>query len=181
MNFKLSLLPAFIPLLFASHCATLFSDSNYDYSFESEPPGANVSILSGRNLIANITTPGTYRLDLNNNYNIRFELSGYETHALLIEKDVDLWILGNFCNFGVGLAIDALTGAIHKPSTSVIKWRFERQTGALRGLDGEDRDAIQVTLEFSGNTGRKVVTGFQMKPGSGEVTHRLADLEQTVY
>ncbi|MCR9141363.1 MAG: hypothetical protein NXI24_03865 [bacterium] len=182
MKFKLGLLLPLIPLLFATHCATIFSDRVYDYEFESEPAGATVKITSRGNLIASITTPASIPLDLRKHYDVHFELSGYKSHRLMIDKDVDLWILANVLNLGYGLPIDAISGAIHKPSTSLIRWEFERAEGTPQDSNGEeDQGAINVTLEFSGNHGRKVVAGFQMKRGTGEVVHRLSDLNPTVY
>lgn len=164
---------------FGTNCATIFSDSQYDYNFESEPSSATVTIQSRGNEIARITTPGGYKLDLKNDYTIKFELEGYETHILRLQRDVDLWIIANIvCTGGIGIAVDALTGAISKPDTTIIKWRFERKKSALRGV--EDNDAMTVQLEFTGNNERTLLAEFDMQKGSGERHHNLNDLIQTV-
>ncbi len=163
---------ALIALFPAVNCATVFSDSKYEYSFQSEPEAATVTIFSQGNEISRLQTPGAYELDLDSDYYFRFELDGYETHTIRLQKDVDLWIIGNIVFFSyIGLVIDALTGAIHKPDTTTIRWSFKQKTSTAG--EGPGSDSITLAIEYSSPRTGTTVARFDIHKGTGERYYNL--------
>lgn len=104
-------------------CATIFGKSDYVVAVDSQPTGANISILDEREgvTIFNGVTPTTVDLKSGagyfkgKNYVITFTKPGYAKHTAQIEREVSMWyVLGNFVFGGLigWLIVDPLTGAM---------------------------------------------------------------------
>lgn len=107
---KLLLCISFVPL-FAS-CATIFSGTTDDVTFESEPEGATVyidGVQRGR-------TPTTIEVNRDTSQpRVRLELDGYQTEQFRLQRNfntVSILNLGNLIFWGV----DLISGAVYRYS-----------------------------------------------------------------
>lgn len=127
-QFRRALLTVLIGV-FAAHsagCATMFSSSKEDVSFESDPEGATVEIdgeQQGK-------TPTTVELDTDNQYEVVFTKEGYETSQAKIENQLGAhWIVLDVFAFGWPLAIDAITGAWYSLDDSSVSVTLTEKEG----------------------------------------------------
>ncbi|MDU7693212.1 MAG: hypothetical protein E7K04_03085 [Helicobacter sp.] len=118
-----------IPLaMFFAGCATIFNGTSQDVSINSQPSGAQFTIIDDRNQeIAQGITPSTVNLERGSgyfrsaSYHIIFEKPGFMKSAQPVRTSINLsYFLGNFFVFGgfLGLlVIDPLTGGMYKLET----------------------------------------------------------------
>lgn len=172
-------LAATIAALVAVNCATIFSDSEYEYNIDSDPQGVTVSVMQNGFLVKKLTTPAKHTLDLAHDYILKFEKEGYETHQIRIRKDVDVWIVGSaacgMCGFFPGvlaLAVDVLSGAAWQPEQARIYWEMERKKNPTAGVP--DRFVLRLTV--ISQDGRTTIAETDIHPGDGEQYHSLSDI-----
>lgn len=147
-------------LLVLSGCATLFSGTDDDITFDSEPQGAKV-LIDG---IVVGTTPTTVVVDRPGleETDVTVQLEGYESRRFELDKEFNNTSILNIF-FWPGFVIDALTGALFKYDQKSYTVDLEEGTVSLhldelpRGPQGQyllpDRDApIAVTDDASGLT-----------------------------
>lgn len=98
-------------LLILSGCATLFSGTDEDITFNSDPAGATV-IVDG---VAVGTTPTTVEIDRPglNDMDVTVQLDGYDTRTFELSKEFNMVSILNIF-FWPGFIVDALTGALFK-------------------------------------------------------------------
>ena len=98
-------------ILLAGGCATIFSGTDEDITFDSEPSGATVRIDG----IVVGTTPTTVEVDRPGfeDQDITLELEGYEDRRFELDKEFNTVSILNIL-FWPGFIVDALTGAIYK-------------------------------------------------------------------
>lgn len=127
-------------VLFSSGCATLFSGTDEEITFNSSPSGADV-VVDG---IVVGTTPTTVEIDRPGleDQDVTIELEGYETRTFELDKEFNtISILNIF--FWPGFVVDALTGALFRYDKDTYSVNLE--TGAVtlrldelqRGMSGE--------------------------------------------
>lgn len=127
-------------VLFSSGCATLFSGTDEEITFNSSPSGADV-VVDG---IVVGTTPTTVEIDRPGleDQDVTIELEGYETRTFELDKEFNtISILNIF--FWPGFVVDALTGALFRYDKDTYSVNLE--TGAIslrldelqRGMSGE--------------------------------------------
>lgn len=121
---KLSVLV--VTALFATGCATIMSESNYNVSIQSNPSGASFVIKNrAGTVVQKGTTPQNVVLKAGagyfkgEKYQITFTPSGKNVKSQTFELDTKLdgWYLGGNLLFGglLGyLVVDPLTGAMYK-------------------------------------------------------------------
>ena len=102
-------------------CASIVSKSDYPVTFNSNPSGANISIVNKKGVeIYNGKTPYTATLPASSGYfsgeryDVTANKSGFDETRMSLHSDLDAWYLGNFFSWGaLGLIIDP-TGAMFK-------------------------------------------------------------------
>jgi hypothetical protein len=129
-----------LALLLFSGCATLFSGTDEDVTFRSEPSGAQI-IIDG---VTVGTTPATVEVDRPglNDMDVTVELEGYEARTFELDKKFNNTAIWNIL-FWPGFIIDALTGALFRYDKTNYNVNLENGTVSLRlqdlrrGPDGE--------------------------------------------
>jgi len=102
-------------------CASIVSKTKWPVAFQSDPPGAQVTVVdeSGKTVRQGVT-PTTIKLASGSgyfkaqNYQVDMKLDGYKEHKGVIQADLNGWYFGNI-GFGglIGmLAVDPATGAM---------------------------------------------------------------------
>lgn len=114
-----------------SACATIFTGRTEELVFAVNPPGTRVC-LEGREVGV---TPMVYRTTRRQSYSIWLEKTGYRPATVAVSKEVNPWIVANFVPLLIfpgpfGLAIDVLTGAVHKLEPTSFSFSLERDTTA---------------------------------------------------
>ena len=106
-------LPALVLAAFvvSSGCATLFSGTDDEITFTSEPSGAQV-IIDGINVG---TTPTTIEVDRPGfeDTDVTIQLDGYEPRTFELDKEFNNTAILNIFIWP-GFVVDALTGALYK-------------------------------------------------------------------
>lgn len=154
-------------------CASIVSEHVYRYQIESDPQGATVTVYSNGVAGPALTTPGEVMLDLADDIALKFELPGYNTHLMVLQKDIDMWAIGNVvCGGVIGIAIDFGTGALWKPVNPVILWRFQKSENS----GGEAAGAYTVSLRVRTRDGREYAGEFLMRRGSDTRTEFLRNI-----
>lgn len=109
------------PLLFAlalislSGCATLFSGTSQELTFDSEPKGSTVSVNGTILGVTPITTKVSKKEFWKNDVNVSFEKEGYKKHTLVLNTELDSWVWGDIiCSAPLSTSVDAGTGAALK-------------------------------------------------------------------
>lgn len=122
-------------------CATIIHQTRQDVGIASVPTGASVTIdnkPTGK-------TPLVAELKRKENHIIKIELPGYEPYETTVIHKVSGWVWGNAVFGGlIGLAIDAMSGAMYKltPNQVTAELRKQGQTSLLR----QDRLYLAVVL-----------------------------------
>jgi hypothetical protein len=97
-------------ILLLSGCATLFTGTDDDIRFESDPAGAMVFI----NGLEKGTTPTTVSVKRSiNDVNVALQLDGYETRQFVLEKEFNKASFFNLFNV-LFWAVDAVSGSLMK-------------------------------------------------------------------
>ena len=121
----------------ASGCATVVSGRTADVAVHSVPPEASVTVRDAEGaVVANTVTPGTVTLRRGRSwmrparYEATFEKPGYEPTVAPIETTFNPWSLANIvAGGGIGIGVDAVTGAMWKPKASAVETTLARVDG----------------------------------------------------
>lgn len=109
-------------------CATVVTGRHAEIAVESMPPGAQVAVRDheGR-VVAQTVTPGSVTLKRGRSwlrpasYVATFSMPGYQPTAAPIHSKLNPWIAGNlFIGGGLGIGVDAVTGALWRPQSSTV-------------------------------------------------------------
>lgn len=100
-------------------CSTVTRGTKKGVKFQSEPPGANVTIvrITGDNTRYDCVTPCELQLSRKRDFNVTFELDGYKPATARLAsklgaKGAAAAVPGNFiAGGGIGFIVDAGTGA----------------------------------------------------------------------
>lgn len=99
-----------IATIFFSSCATIFTGTKDRITFNTNPPGARISI----NGIEQGVTPLTMKVNRSlNDTDVEFKLDGYETKVITLSKEFNVVSVINLGNL-IGWGIDALSGSVMK-------------------------------------------------------------------
>ena len=117
-----------IIFLIISGCCTIIHGTTQKVSFSSNPSKAQVTI----NGLSFGTTPLSILLSRKAEQIIKIELEGYSPYEIILIKKVDAWIAGNIIFGGlIGLAVDAISGAMYKLSPEQIQAELRKETGQI--------------------------------------------------
>lgn len=104
------IIPVMIVFIFATSCATIFTGTKDQISFNSTPSGA-VIYKDGVELC---TTPCSYKVKRSlSDTDIEIKLDGYETRLITLDTEFNVVSVINLGNL-FGWGIDALSGAVMK-------------------------------------------------------------------
>ncbi len=134
---------AFILLL--SGCATLFTGTDDDIRFESDPAGAIVFI----NGLEKGVTPTTVNVKRSiNDVNIALQLDGYETRQFVLEKEFNKASFFNLFNV-LFWAVDAVSGSLmkHAPQYYEITLRPNGMVQSSVTIDIHDAQTLMTNEE----------------------------------
>jgi hypothetical protein len=104
-------------------CATIFTKSSYPITFDSNPPGANVTVVNrAGNTVYTGSTPSTVTLKAaagymkREEYSVTFQKPGYAPQTVPVICSLDGWYIGNILLGGlIGmLIVDPASGAMYK-------------------------------------------------------------------
>ena len=127
-----------------SGCATIFTPASYPVQINSNPPGANISIVDrhGREIYSGVT-PTSVKLRAGAgffsraDYLIKFSKAGYTDKTVFVSAEIDGWYFANILIGGwLGmLIIDPATGAMWKIDTEYLNETLtEAATSSIREL-----------------------------------------------
>lgn len=120
-----------------SGCATIFGKSSYPVAVNSNPTGSNITITDKKGTVVyKGTTPATVKLKSSSGYfakgqyQIKFEMSGYEDRMVTVNSKLNGWYFGNILLGGVigMLIIDPASGAMYKVEDREITESLKQTT-----------------------------------------------------
>jgi hypothetical protein len=107
---------SFLAIDVLAGCATIMSGTTEQIRFESNPPGARVSIHDRTYL-----TPAAVELSRQTNHQVQFKADGYLSAQREISRDVNPWVWANILIGGIpGLIVDSATGAYNDLTPDVV-------------------------------------------------------------
>lgn len=99
-------------------CATIMHGSRQSVGIASNPSNANIWVDGC--YVGN--TPIIVEMTRNNNHFVTIQLDGFLPYQATFSKELSYWVFGNIVFGGViGLAIDAISGAIYKLTPDQIQ------------------------------------------------------------
>lgn len=144
MKNTLLIISLFLVLILTS-CATIFSGTQQNVKFSSNPSVATVFIDN----IEVGKTPFEIKLNRNKEHNIMLKLEGYQTYQTSITKKINGWFWGNILIGGlIGVIVDASTGAMYKLTPKEIN--AEMNNGIVFKSYGKDI-FIAISLDIDPN------------------------------
>lgn len=128
-------------LLATGACASLTHGNMQDVSVGSTPAGASISV-DGKPMG---TTPAVVNLTRKDAHVLRLDLEGYAPFEMALERKTSGWLWGNIIFGGVvGVAIDAVTGAMYKLTPGTVDATLATRTAVVEG-----RRTIQIAIVMS--------------------------------
>ena len=152
---KFNLLPV-ITLLLLSGCASIVSKSNWPFSVDSSPSGAQVSITNRKGVeVYRGRTPAAMSLKSGSgfftkeSYTVTLSMNGYDTKKVNVECKLNGWYFGNVLIGGlIGmLIVDPLTGAMYKLDNDGITEDLIRSTSTSSTLKIMDKNTLSENLQ----------------------------------
>lgn len=129
---------------FVAGCCSIIHGTRQEIGVSSNPTGAMVFVNGAQKG----TTPVTLDLKRNSSQKIRVELDGYQPYEISLTKSVSGWVWGNIVFGGlIGLAIDAIDGAIYKIKPENIQANLLASAGAALKVEmtkGAPEDAEKI-------------------------------------
>lgn len=110
-------------------CATIINGTDPSLvSTTSIPAGAKVSVKGLQNgELLNGTTPDTFSLSRNSDYQFVFDLEGYQSKEVVVRRTVTGWFWGNLLLGGIiGGIVDYSTGAMWDHTMATISIDFSQ-------------------------------------------------------
>lgn len=130
IRYRLAGAGALALVLALSGCATIINGTSQSVDFRSDPPGARVYVDG----VARGETPFEADVKRKQEHEVRFELEGYESYDVQLDRTVSPWLAGNILIGGlIGLGIDALSGGMYQVSPSSVGVILE----PLPGMGGD--------------------------------------------
>ena len=123
-----------------TNCATIVSRCRYPVNINSNPSGANITIVDKHGLqIYKGATPAVVTLKAGAGYfskaeyQIQFSMAGYDPQTLPVTFHFNGWYIGNIVFGGIigWLIVDPLTGAMWKIDTNFINTTLSKKTASI--------------------------------------------------
>jgi len=117
-----------------SGCATIVNSGPDAVYIVSNPPGASVTV-DGANVGV---TPLTAMVSRSANM-VTFSKEGYQSVSLPVQKDFNVWVLGNFFwsyGFVIGLIVDGVAGNFSEVSNTIVITLPKLESGDSRKANG---------------------------------------------
>ena len=134
-------------LVYSSGCATIMSGTTERIRFESNPPGAQVSV-NGRSY----TTPVDVELPRHKNHDAEFVLPQYLPAKRQVVRDTNDWVYGNILIGGlIGLMIDSANGASSDLQPDIVRVELVPEPVAIKPESSPDGVP---SSDFSAGSGR---------------------------
>lgn len=131
-----------LPLLSLTSCATVMHGSRQSIGISSNPTNAVVWV--DKCFVGN--TPIIVDMSRKDNHFIRIELEGYLPYEATFSKKLSCWVFGNIVFGGViGLAVDAITGAIYTLTPDQIQ--AELHTNQVVHSQKSNESYIAIVME----------------------------------
>lgn len=131
-------------VILASGCASIFSDSTYPVTINSNPTGANFTVTNEAGLdVHSGVTPDTITLEASDgffssaSYTVNYQMAGYHERSFELKAGMDGWYIGNILLGGlIGmLIVDPATGAMWKlPESANATLQPATASAAMGGL-----------------------------------------------
>lgn len=141
-----------LTFLLLTSCASIIHGSSQSVTFNSQPPGATITI-DGKEYGK---TPQTISLkrkgrvkgenSSKKSYDVKVFLEGYYSYDIKINREMDGWFIGNILFGGIiGIIVDASNGSMYKLTPDQIIAQMNKSTA----MNYEDKDQIffAVTLK----------------------------------
>lgn len=141
----LSLATLGVLALFSTSCATIFTGTSDQVTFESNPSGATV-FVDGVELCI---TPCKERVDRSvNDQEVEFVLDGYKTKVIELDKEFNVISIINLGS-PLGWVVDLITGSVRKCKKKYYRVDLERNWEAqLSGAKEIHIDTSNKSLEI---------------------------------
>lgn len=153
---RLSAILATIALL--TGCATIFSPGPTQFTATSDPSGATVEVTGVQNTESfTQTTPASFALSTGSDYNLTFELAGYESETITVRRTVDAWIVGSVLLGLLPVIVDVVTNnhMNHTMTVAHVDFTEQASTGEMHGIarlgltDGDGNvEWVSIPLQF---------------------------------
>lgn len=127
-----------------SGCATMM-EGQKQLAVTSAPTGAAIYL----NGVAQWTTPAVIALNDSQPRVLRVELDGYQPYEVLLERKISGWFWANILfNYGLGMAIDAITGEMYRLTPDQVVAQLRRS-----GVTAEKHpDGVQLFVVLEPDT-----------------------------
>lgn len=130
---NLNVLLLFTVTMLVSGCGLLVLGKTQEVGFQSAPTAATVTIDG----VERAKTPVVLRLSRKRSHIVRMELPGFKPVEATLTRSVSGWVWGNLVFGGVvGLAVDAMTGAMYKLTPDQISGQFQIAQASVGTRDG---------------------------------------------
>jgi hypothetical protein len=157
--------------LLSTSCATIFSGTTQDVVFNSNPPGAKVTIFVDGVSSSVVTTPSTVNLSRGKKVRVDFVADGYAPLSMALEKGTAGWYWANLITMNlIGMVIDLVDGAAYKFDDQVMVTLTKSPGGANSRLDRSNPATLYAVIDFKdAHTGTFKRAMIPMKQREGGV------------
>lgn len=144
--------------VFLAGCATIFNPDPTSFTATSDPSGATVIVRGVQNgETFSDSTPASFSLDKGSDYQLTFELAGFESEEVIVRRTVNGWFVGSVLLGILPAVVDFATDSMwnHTMNIAHVEFNGSSANGAPQGLarlgitDGEGQTTwVTVPLEF---------------------------------
>jgi hypothetical protein len=155
MKRNLSIVMLLATMIIAGGCASIVSKSNYPFTVNSLPQGADVTVVNKKgtevyrgNTPAQLTLKSSAGFFSKASYLVTIEMEGYQTRTVPVDFVLDGWYFGNILFGGlIGiLIVDPATGAMWRLKTEFVDITLQAET--LAGNTEVEHEAGQHGIEI---------------------------------
>ena len=123
-----------ICVVVGSGCATIVNSGPDAVYIVSNPPGAAVAVDGANVGLTPLTTMVSRSANM-----VTFSKEGYQSVSLPVQKDFNVWVLGNlFWSYGfvIGLIVDGVAGNFSEVSNTIVITLSKLESGDSRKANG---------------------------------------------
>jgi hypothetical protein len=155
MKKNLSIIMLLATMIIAGGCASIVSKSNYPFTVNSLPKGADVTVINKKgaeiyrgNTPAQLMLKSSAGFFTKASYMVKIEMEGYQTRNIPVDFALDGWYFGNIIFGGlIGiLIVDPATGAMWRLKTEFVDVTLQAE--ALAGNADSECTTNQLGIEI---------------------------------